>query len=651
MRMAFIKLLRKTKDEPSRLAKAVRHLQVTLDDPHATYRPRDVLFGQVLLDLKQNVANVRVRLTFIGEVKSKYGTAHKRGGCFMEKSTVLYGDDGGLDTDEMEPTVNGLTKGVHKFPFSIRVPSGKKIHSSIKFERGSVSYHLMAVFESVVEPEGVSAKVRTKVNILVPIDVYRYSDAVVKTILLNSNAKSKSHKINSNDHNGHLNGDVTTLTTSDGSSEGTKKTISESQIINNLSQRQVLQKSKSEGSKSESIQASTGQINQLPETSSQVSYNAVLTNGMNRDADNQTVKIDVRLPHSGFVQGEYIPLTINVSHYREYYHPAGVIATLVRVCKVASGRKEDTKEIYRKDICQSISPLLIESNKLENTISTYLKVPNDIIASMTSLPEHFTFQYFVEVVINLSRKLEIYSHSQKPLSYILEKQKTKKPLTIPRDLKELNLPASVNENGAWEVPRPSLNNEKSNGGIDSSRNDFQSKFGSAFNKSTLFGLKNIDEIHVAEQTIIFDDMVDVERLKRMRNVAGLSIETIIGNKRSSPAIDLAKLEISKLSQGKVMKSNGTSKNTSSSGSIESNSIVRYRYISFEQDTQSSTDSYDEDITKMGNQLNEWLSPANAYEEYYPVPEYSANENVFASEDKQELEYKRLHELESDPPQF
>ena len=101
-------------------------------------------------------------------------------------------------------------------------------------------------------------------------------------------------------------------------------------------------------------------------------------------------------------------------------------------------------------------------------------------------------------------------------------------------------------------------------------------------------------------------MVNVEKLKRLRNVTGMSIETVIGTTRSEQ-----------------------------------------QQYDTNLPRQPATTTAQDPVPD----LRDWLAPLNAYEcDDVPVPKYSPNDRVnVASEDKQELEQKRLQQLESDPP--
>lgn len=138
-------------------------------------------------------------------------------------------------------------------------------------------------------------------------------------------------------------------------------------------------------------------------------------------------------------------------------------------------------------------------------------------------------------------------------------------------------------------------------GVENNINRIQRKMLRMVNPETL---ENYSEGY--ESSIFFKDMVNVEKLKRLRNVTGMSIETVIGTTRSEQQ--------------------------QSDASIPSQSS-----ITAPQNSPSN--------------LRDWLAPLNAYDsDDVPVPKYSPNDKVSVpSEDKQELEQKRLQQLESDPP--
>ena len=172
-------------------------------------------------------------------------------------------------------------------------------------------------------------------------------------------------------------------------------------------------------------------------------------------------------------------------------------------------------------------------------------------------------RYYIEVMVNLSKKNVVYTESNKIIGTPIEEQ-----------------------NGL---------------GVENNINRIQRKMLRMVSPETL---ENDSEGY--ESSIFFKDMVNVEKLKRLRNVTGMSIETVIGTTRSE----------------------------------------QQRY-----DTYFPLPSSTRIPQSPLSDLKEWLTPLNAYEcDDVPVPKYFPNSEVdIPSEDKQELERRRLQQLESDPP--
>ncbi|KAL3229505.1 hypothetical protein RNJ44_01641 [Nakaseomyces bracarensis] len=705
--MSFFKKLRRTEDEVPRgkkkdigkLGSVVRLLDVNVVERHMVYRPGDVLTGDVVLELKKNVSNIRIRLAFLGEVKSKYGnTKSKRAEYFIERSTVLHGPaetqghtrghtQGEIqgesqghspmpinyeDLLEKGIELNGLTKGIHRFPFRIRVPHSKRMCSSIKFERGSIAYYLKAYFESLIDVTKPLAKKAFKVNIMMPIDVAKLPSPVPKSVVLVSNSKRhlapsamvgkhKTHalalneSVSNNSSNLHIanktivdpvetiqeDGDIGDFAFNHRSVLGSQDSSTENGSISRNEPRHSIT---SISSSSNSLLFKEKRQSTISSTSSTSNANVIQNHEQDSDVPATSVNITVNLSNTGYFGGEYIPVLINIKHYREYYHPTGIITTLVRICHVGTGKKDEPKETFRKDICQSISPLFIDSETLEEKVLTYLKVPVDAISTMTGLNRYFSFQYYVEVVVILSKKLDIYSHGEKPISEITESQKVKKTVLFP----DSNTPSLSRKNSEMStiVDEPLSKSGKFTG-LDIPFDGLQEKMKGVLNTKAFFGLDNMNDINVVERAIIFDDMVDVERLKKMRNVVGLSIETIIGTQRSSSANKISKSSVTEVED--QMSINNT---VSIGQSVEVRSTGA-QYTDFDENHTNNFNNpgpvLNETTEFNDADINELIAPSNDYESYQPVPEYTPNPDMHSDEDKQEMEQRRLQALESEPP--
>lgn len=555
---------------------AVKQFTVNLNEPHRIWKPKEYLAGETMLELRRDITNFAVKLSLVSEITVKTrgnGPAtmkSKKTVRLIEKSTYLYGGqykEHKSNDNITTPTNNevnnegnnyatsvtnddikiGLTKGTHKFPFRIRVPNttNKKLFSSIKFERGSISYFLQCSLESINDldcDKQPLAKCETDFQVIVPLDVTCLNKERTKSVVLQS--ASMVDRLGSTGHSSTTNTDAISST------------------FTNLTS------TNNSGLSSSSSSKSGGVLNK--------------TNSM----ENKTVTISVSLPSSGFVIGEAIPVKINLKHYKEYYHLAGIITTLVRICRVGG---DEPLETFRKDICQNVTPLYVDSESLEFTTTVYLKVPLDAFSTFHSMDKMFSFQYYVEVIVNLSRKNLVYTESNKII-------------------------------GGGEVED------------DTSSSKFN-KIGSLQKKVlTLVNNQNKSTKEDIESMLSFNDMVNVENLKRLRNVTGMSIEIVVGTMRSD--------------------SNQNSKPEDSAREIS-----RIEGLQLSRPSTILARLHSQESRSPTSDLNYWLT-SGTLDSLETVPQYTeasdssnraAISDTIATDDKQELEQQRLRALESQPP--
>lgn len=140
-----------------RHACAARDFYINQESPHKVWKPNEQISGEAVLVLKDDLENVAVRLSLIGEVRIRGSGSKTHCDQLFEKTTLVYGDQEEV-APESRSIVNGLTKGEHRFPFRLKVPS-KNIFTSIKFERGSISYCIRCTLEPLrcSDPERVLA--------------------------------------------------------------------------------------------------------------------------------------------------------------------------------------------------------------------------------------------------------------------------------------------------------------------------------------------------------------------------------------------------------------------------------------------------------------------------------------------------------------
>lgn len=513
-----------TGNTKARQLSAVRDFFIDQEAPHKVWRPNEYICGEAVIVLKEDIQNIVIRLSLIGDVKIRGLGSRTRSDRLFEKTTLVYGDEEN-EAAEGQMVVNGLTKGEHRFPFRLKVPT-KNIFTSIKFERGSISYCIRCTLEPLQSPqlERVLAMCEKSISVMVPLDVSHAPKPNTKTVVLQSPSLVKSSKLSSSEQ--------------DASSSVTKRTG---------------------GSRNSGSTIATS--NSL-----------------------KTVTINVDLPASGYAVGEVIPIELCLNHYKEYSHSTGLIATLVRICRVGDPSKEIPIETYRKDICQTVSPIYVNPETLQCAVTVYLKVPLDAFPTLRLPNRKFSFQYYVEVLVNLSRKNIAFTESNRVID------------------------ATINSN-------VSSSPEKS---IKDTFTLIQRKMRSGSESESY---KNKDQ----ESMIFFNDLINVDKLKRLRNVTGMSIEVVVGTNRSQTRHESQEeQEVSQL---------GLNTPTGSPSNKNPSTAELYTYLGSKRsfpDHCNGLLNYDEDSM-------------------FPLPEYTPNSLYKVDDDKDEIELQRLRELESDPP--
>lgn len=125
------------------------------------------------------------------------------------------------------------------------------------------------------------------------------------------------------------------------------------------------------------------------------------------------IRVSLEVPHRGYLRGEQIPVKLRVHHLRKVQDLNGVIVTFVRVCRLENGNS--VPESFRKDLHQLIVPLYVDPTTLTADVTTNVRVPADAFPTIAGCPL-VTFQYFIEVLVNLSGKSLLIdeNNSEKP---------------------------------------------------------------------------------------------------------------------------------------------------------------------------------------------------------------------------------------------
>lgn len=117
------------------------------------------------------------------------------------------------------------------------------------------------------------------------------------------------------------------------------------------------------------------------------------------------VQAYVELVRAGYLKGDTIALNIQVHHVKPIKNMKGTIATLYRLSRFDSN--ELAPQSFRKDLSQSVSPLLVDPKSLVYRISPRLRIPADAFPTIKGAGP-VSFRYFVEVVLDLNGRTTVW---------------------------------------------------------------------------------------------------------------------------------------------------------------------------------------------------------------------------------------------------
>ncbi|KAL2154788.1 hypothetical protein VTH82DRAFT_3464 [Thermothelomyces myriococcoides] len=159
----------------------------------------------------------------------------------------------------------------------------------------------------------------------------------------------------------------------------------------------------------------------------------------------RTITATIELPKGGCLRGDVVPIKIFVQHIRRITSLHGVIVTLYRLGRIDSsppslsrdlqegkGRRHEKEDYYprsktglgglsltsagscsvfRKDLSQAFAPLIIDPETLTASITASVRVPEDVFPTIKGAPyDMISFKYHVEVIVDLGGKLASQLH-------------------------------------------------------------------------------------------------------------------------------------------------------------------------------------------------------------------------------------------------
>ncbi|CUS12574.1 unnamed protein product [Tuber aestivum] len=361
------------------------HIQ--LDDPHRVYSASDVVKGCVCAKVERSLTLTHLVVNLIGRVDLQASPSTREGGGKRGKEweEEFDGLSGGvtLCRDEMVLCGEGrLEPGVYKFGFELDfVPVGKLaggLPSSLDFEKGSISYRISS---TLTRPTTISPTTTciTRLSFVETIDIARLPAPKPRVISLEPivSKKSRSKQRPSSPTPGA--GRDQSATSSPNNSNG------------NLPNTET----------------------RAPSPTPTVNPSQMLRS--------KTITASIALMKAGALRGDNIPVKISIHHNKPIKSLNGIILTLHRQTRFdppSRGHPPLKKALssaagggtcggtFRKDLAQTVLPLMIDPKSLMTVVRANLRVPEDVFPTIVNVPGGgVSFRYYVEVVVDLGGKL------------------------------------------------------------------------------------------------------------------------------------------------------------------------------------------------------------------------------------------------------
>ncbi|CAZ83551.1 unnamed protein product [Tuber melanosporum] len=370
---------------PRRRILADFHIQ--LDDPHRVYLANDVVKGCVCVKVERPLTLTHLVVNLIGRVDLQASLYTREGGGKKGKEweEEFDGLSGGVTVCRDEIVLCGegrLEPGVYKFGFELefalvgKLPGG--LPSSLDFEKGSISYRISS---TLTRPTTISPTTTctTKLSFVETIDIAHLSAPKPRVISLEPIVSKKPR--NKQRPSSPI--------------PGTGRDQSTTPSPNN----------------------SNGN---LPNVEPRAPSPTPSTDP-SRMIRSKTITASITLMKAGALRGDNIPVKISIHHNKPIKSLNGIILTLHRQTRfdppsrshpplkkaLSSAATGGTcGGTFRKDLAQTVLPLMIDPKSLTTVVRANLRVPEDVFPTIVNVPGGgVSFRYYVEVVVDLGGKL------------------------------------------------------------------------------------------------------------------------------------------------------------------------------------------------------------------------------------------------------
>ncbi|KAK7952417.1 Arrestin [Apiospora aurea] len=423
------------------------------DEPHRQYSAGDHVTGSIVLTVIKPVRITHLTVALHGFVR-----VFKNAGAAAQLAPInpahiphdgnknfrYYGNgQASLFQDEQVLCGEGrLAARKWEFKFDLIFPS-KGLPSSIDFERGTISYMITA---TLTRPTTMAptTSVERKISLIEKVDIGLLSPPRERNVTMQAMHKRAKRKRTANSAATGANqrdsastdtpepaSDMDSTRANENSNDGSATVDDHSRpLYDGL------------GARSAGESAASNASNYFRGTDvSAGSVNGSKYSGPVAEVAGREITATVELLKGGCLPGDLLPVRIKIHHNRRIKSLHGIIVTFYRQGRVdyappASMFKELSEEdakrlereeyypksktglgglslssagscsVFRKDLSQSVAPLIIDPTSLSANITTSVRVPEDVFPSIRGVPGGLiSFKYYVEVVIDLGGRL------------------------------------------------------------------------------------------------------------------------------------------------------------------------------------------------------------------------------------------------------
>ncbi|TDZ12733.1 pH-response regulator protein palF/RIM8 [Colletotrichum spinosum] len=419
------------------------------DDPHRQYSAGDHVQGAVVLTVVKPIRITHLTVTLHGYVRVHKGPAVSEPAVTNPalsggRSSAQYHGNGYASLFQDEQVLSGegrLEASKYEFKFDLLFPE-KGLPSSIDFERGTISYMITA---TLTRPTSISPTTSCdrKIQLVEKVDIGPLAPPRPRTIYLEPISKKSKRRRTGAEK-------ATTADALDQSSDMEQReaaptpeppSTSEDQSLDPLDQPRSPTHTdiQSEVSGDSTISSSTGISLRRAEPNGGSSS---LTNSKMQAVEEKTITATIEMLRGGALPGDTVSVKVSVQHIKKIKSMHGVIVTMYRQGRIDTAppasmfanimTKEETRKlakedyyprsrtglgglsltstsslsVFRKDLSQSVAPLIIDPVTLETTVTASVKVPEDVFPTIKGVPgEMVSFKYQVEVLVDLGGRL------------------------------------------------------------------------------------------------------------------------------------------------------------------------------------------------------------------------------------------------------